>query len=172
MLLRASAGGVDGLVDAFVRDGVGRAQLLGEVADPQFLDHPADLLDLRHVAEIVTQLLVGPGDGVDAVHPTGVAVRIAGQRVQPAHDGLQVASQVGQSLRAGGGDEAGPEQAASCAWMSATAGASTAAVSPASRVSTVCAALTICWTWPSTACTKPASSAWPRSRSAVKPSSS
>src|SRR5262249_41544905 len=36
---------VHGLADAFLRDGVRRAEGLGEEADPQLLQHPADLDD-------------------------------------------------------------------------------------------------------------------------------
>src|SRR5918998_4748222 len=96
--------------DPLVGHRVRGAQLLGKVADPQFLDHPADPLQLRPVADLVASLPVSLRYGLDPMHPVPIAVRIAGQLVQPALDGLQVTSEVRQPRCAGRGDEAGPDQ--------------------------------------------------------------
>src|SRR5207244_2669244 len=50
-----SAQGVEGAVEADLGDGVRRAQRLSEQADPQFLDHPADLADLVGLAPVHRQ---------------------------------------------------------------------------------------------------------------------
>src|SRR5690606_15157276 len=92
------------------------AEGLGEEADPQFLDHPADRHDLRVGAagrgEAVEQVVVVVLDLVDAVHPLLVAPRVFRQFGEAAVDGAEVAQQVGQAGVAGGGDEAGVDEPA------------------------------------------------------------
>ena len=95
------------------RPGTG-SEGLGEQADPQLLDHPADAAQARGAARRPAaageQRRRTPADLLDLGHQRAVAAGVLGQPVQPALDRAQVAQQVGQPAPAGRGHEAGVHQ--------------------------------------------------------------
>src|SRR6266542_1693681 len=84
-------------VDAFLGHRVGGSERLGEEADAQLLDRPADALQRLRVParrQLVHELLVGLLHLLDAQHPVLVAARVAGELLEPALRGTQVAQHV------------------------------------------------------------------------------
>ena len=90
-LTRSGGQPVQGGPDPLLRHRLRGAQCLGEQADPQLLDHPADrgrvVAGPGRLAELAQRLLVGVRDPVHDRHPFRVARRRLRHLVQPADDG-------------------------------------------------------------------------------------
>src|SRR5215216_1914573 len=96
-----------------LRHGGGRAQELGEQAHPEFLDHPANLRQVRIRATgggPVKGLMPGGGDPGDRVHMVGVGGEVAGEAVEAVGHRPDVAEHVGEPGTARGGDPAGVDE--------------------------------------------------------------
>src|ERR1700742_4828579 len=102
-------------VDALLRHRARGAERLGEQADPQLFDHPANGLYVRVVAarggQVAHRLPVGLGHPVHGGHPLGVPDPVP-DLVQPLLDGPQVPDQVRQPAGAGRADETGVDEPA------------------------------------------------------------
>jgi len=92
---------------------VGGAQPLGEEADAQLLDHPADLVGLLVGlgTQAAQQAHVGLAHLGDAGQAILIAAGIVGQLVQPHPDAAQIAHHVVEAPAPGRGDEPGVDQA-------------------------------------------------------------
>ena len=103
--------GLDSLAQGFshplLADSVGGAEFLGEEADAQFLNHPADLLQLgtRHRApgQELHGLIVGVLKFLHGQHELVIPVDVGPQLLNTLGDRLEVAGQMVQLNRTGFG---------------------------------------------------------------------